>query len=435
MAKGDVGSRAVFFNFATNLGISALNLFTGVVTARLLQPTGRGELAAVLLWPTILADLGILGTNWALTREISARPNEEAQLAITALKVSLVLGVISMGVGYLAIPWLLPADKRYLAWIAQFFLLWLPVKFICLNLMALDHGSLRWRRFNFIRVSMVLPYALFLLLFIIWQIVSLLWFVIALLTSNVITAILLLIFHRHNFVQCSGNSIGGIEILRKGMPFFGAALSAVIAMQIDKALVVTLLPAEAVGCYAAALSFASAHTALGLALGLTSFAALANEPDRWHQGRYLAKIFRQSTLLYLGAGSLVALVAPVAIVPLFGQKFSPAMVPAAIMALTTSLQSLGNILNEGLRGLGNPLPGIVSQLLGSAVVAILAWMVVPTYGIVGLAWITALGGGLQLILLAGVVLWLFGLKPSHLWGVRVNEVKALYGRIAALLPN
>jgi len=435
MTQGKVGSKAIVNTFATNVIISAMNLFTGVIAARLLQPAGRGELATIILWPSIIVSLGIMGTNWALSREVSCRPNDEANLARTAMVVSLTLAVLSMVLGYIVVPYLLPTDKIYLLNITRIYLLWIPLKFVCLNLLALDYGGLHWRRFNFYRISEPIWYFICLLAFWVYKIRYVSWFVIALLVSNLVTASIQFFYHRQGISQGHATVTSSLCILRKGLPFFGAALSGVAATQIDKALLVTLLPTEAVGWYVAAFAFASAHGALGLALGLTSFAALANEREPLYQGRYLATIFRQSTLLYLGAGSLVALMAPMAIVPLFGEKFAPAVTPAAIMALTTSFNALGNILNEGLRGLGNTLPGIIAQLLGTGVVVLGAWIMVPSHGIIGLAWATVVGGGFQLLMLVGVVIWLFGLKPAQLWGVRVEEVKALYGRIFSLLPN
>jgi len=41
------------------------------LTARILGPAARGELATVMLWPMILSNLGLLGCNWAWPRVAS----------------------------------------------------------------------------------------------------------------------------------------------------------------------------------------------------------------------------------------------------------------------------------------------------------------------------------------------------------------------------
>src|SRR5690349_13378859 len=48
------------------IGLLAIGALTGLLSARLLGPQGRGELAALTLWPLTLISLTHLGTNSAL---------------------------------------------------------------------------------------------------------------------------------------------------------------------------------------------------------------------------------------------------------------------------------------------------------------------------------------------------------------------------------
>lgn len=429
-----VNSQAVWQVFLTNLTIQAFNVITGVLTARILQPEGRGELAAIILWPSILAGLGILGTNWALTREAAAHPEKEADLARAAVVLGVLQAALFMALGYFLVPHLLPADKQHLTNLTRIYLMFLPFNFVCLNLLALDQGRLRWGSYNLVRLSVVLPYFLCILWFWLARVNRVSWFVMALLISSLIAVAFRLYVQRAEIRRGLVHLKEALRILRQGVPFFLAAVSGVAALQVDKTLVVTLLSTSAVGCYAAAFTFASAHGSLGGALGVTSFAALANEPDPYRQGQYLARVFRQASLLYVGAGSAVALLAPLCIVPLFGPGFAPAVAPAAILALATSFNALGQVLNEGLRGRGTTSPGIAGQLVGGGVVACAAWIWVPLYGLKGLAWAAVCGSLVQLLVLTTAVMILLPLKPTHLWGLRREELKILSSRVLALLP-
>jgi O-antigen/teichoic acid export membrane protein len=429
-----VTSQAVWQTFLTNLAIQVCNVVTGVLTARLLQPEGRGELAAIILWPTILADLGILGTNWSLTREAAAHPEKEDNLARTGVVLGMVQAILFMALGYFLVPYLLPAAKGHLIKITRVYLLFLPLHIVILNLMALDHGRLRWKRYNLLRLLEYLPYLVCILCLWLVRATQVVWFVLALLINFMIVASFRLYLQRAEIRRGLVHLKESLQILRQGFPFFLAAVSGVAALQVDKTLVVSLLPSEAVGCYAAAFTFASAHAGLGIALGITSFAALANEPDPSAQGQYLASVFRQATLLYLGAGSAVALLAPLGIVPLFGPGFAPAMAPAAILAIATSCNALAQVLNQGLRGRGNTTPGIVGPLIGSGVVVWAAWVWTPSYGLKGLAWATVCGSLVQLLVLLAAVLVLLPLRPAYLWGLRWGEVKILFDRLLALWP-
>jgi O-antigen/teichoic acid export membrane protein len=203
---------------------------------------------------------------------------------------------------------------------------------------------------------------------------------------------------------------------------------------VDKALVVGLLPVELVGCYAAAITFASAHLSLGSALGITSFVCLANESDPGRRSSFLAHIFRQSTWLYIIAGSGVALLAPILITPLFGRVFQAAVKPAVVLAIATSLIGLSRVLDEGLRGMGLAYPGTAANLLGGGLVALTAWHLIPPYGLMGLAVAAVLGALARLLLLMGAVMFLLKVGMGELWGLRVEELKAVAARIYRLIP-
>lgn len=431
---GRVNSKIVFHTFLANLAISGSSVATGIITARLLLPAGRGELATVMLWPAILAALGIMGTNWAITREAAARAEKEADFVHTVFILSIILAGVMGAIGYFLIPYLLPADKQHLIGLTRIYLLLLPLNFMNINLLALDHGRMHWRRFNLLRLSVVIPYLIIILVFWIIKIGKVEWFILALLISNLFTLILLWSFHWREIIHGRTKINEMLSLVKKGLPFFYASFGLVLSQQLDKALVVSLLSTKMVGYYAAAFSFASAHASLGLSLGLTSFAALANESDFRSQGQYLSQVFRQATLLYIGAGAAVALLAPLVIVPLFGASFAPAVGPAVVLSLATSLASLGNIMNEGLRGLGITYPGIVSQLLGGGVLGLGAWQLVPKYGLSGMAWAAVFGALTHIIIQMGAAAFILKLSPSQLWGIRLTEMRILYGRLLAILP-
>src|ERR1019366_10537717 len=115
-------SRANIGTFFTSLAIQGCGLITGVVTARLLGPAGRGELATVILWPTIMSNLGLMGCNWALAREVAKDPHREADGVCCAMTIGIAVAILYFILGYLLLPYVLPRDRGYL----------LPLTRICL---------------------------------------------------------------------------------------------------------------------------------------------------------------------------------------------------------------------------------------------------------------------------------------------------------------
>src|ERR1700720_1722296 len=97
-------SKANIATFSTSLAIQFCGLITGILTARILGPTARGELATVMLWPVILTNLGLLGCNWALAREVAAEPRNESDWILAAVAVGFVAACVCLAAGY----WLVP---------------------------------------------------------------------------------------------------------------------------------------------------------------------------------------------------------------------------------------------------------------------------------------------------------------------------------------
>ncbi len=144
---------------ATSIAIQACGLITGIVTARSLGPEARGAFVAILLWPTIFSNLGLAGANWAVARAVAADPHRAAHWTRVSVLLALMLSAAVATVGYFAVPLLLPADKQDLVSLSRLGLLLVPLDIFNQLLLATEHGQMRWRRYNAIRVAFYLVYA------------------------------------------------------------------------------------------------------------------------------------------------------------------------------------------------------------------------------------------------------------------------------------
>ena len=79
--------------FGTNIVIVLAGVLTGVLSARFLLPGGRGELAAVLLWPQLIAGLGLMSLKEAITHRASHSAIDHAALTSNGLVVAGLLAV------------------------------------------------------------------------------------------------------------------------------------------------------------------------------------------------------------------------------------------------------------------------------------------------------------------------------------------------------
>jgi len=412
--------------------IQACGAATGILTARLLGPVARGELATVVLWPIILSNLGLMGVNWVIAREVAKEPERESDWAAVGIAVGLVTALLYLLAGYFLIPLLLPADRGYLLPVARLCLLLIPLEIFNQILLAAEHGRMRWRRYNLLRLSFFLFYLALIGFLAASRRAQVRWFVSAFLISHLLALLLRLWIQRRSLAAGKLRLEGCRHLLRAGAPYLGATVSNLVSVQLDTILVGSLLNTEAAGIYTVASAFANGQSSLGDALGITSFAIVSNEKNAGSQEKIITETFRQSALVSCGVGLALAFLIPFLVVPLFGFAYSQSIWPGVVLALAASLAGSTNILNQGLRGAGRPHAGLVSQLLGTGVLALAALFFLRRFGLMGMAWAVFLSACTQvLVLVAAAANWL-KISPLHFWPFGAQNFRLFFQQVSAL---
>jgi O-antigen/teichoic acid export membrane protein len=425
-------SKANFGTLSTSVAIQACGAVTGIMTARLLGPVARGELATVILWPTILCNLGLMGCNWVLAREVAKDPERERDWVVVGVVVGLGTSALYLLAGNLLIPLLLPSDRTYLLPIARLCLLLIPLDIFNQVLLAAEHGRMRWRRYNLLRLSYFIFYLLLIVRIGVTRRYQVRWFVSAFLASQLLAALLRFWIQRKSLATGNLRVERCGHLLRAGAPYFGATISNLISLQLDTILVVNLLNTEAAGIYAVAAAFANGQSSLGDALGITSFAVLSNERNSESQEKLITGMFRQSALVLCGVGMFLSCLIPFLVVPLFGFEFSRAIWPAVVLALASSSTALGNILNQGLRGTGRPHAGLLSQLAGISVMAITALIFLRRFGLMGMAFAVLISACSQLLVLVSMAAKWLKVSPLEFWPFRAENVRLFWNQVVGL---
>ena len=83
----------------TNVAILGGNALAGLISARALGPTGRGQLAIVVLWSGLINVIGIIGLPSSCSYHVARWPDRRATLAVlfrrTALRQAAVMTALS----------------------------------------------------------------------------------------------------------------------------------------------------------------------------------------------------------------------------------------------------------------------------------------------------------------------------------------------------
>ena len=379
MEDRHIGARALVGTGLAGLFIQACTVLQGILLARLLGPTGRGELAVVILWPSIFAGLGLFGTDVAISRAAAQERGGRLQaLTRTAFVLGLGTAAVSMAIGYMVLPLLLPGDRAHLLRLTNLFLAFILLNHLGLNLIAVDQGAGSFRRFNLSRVILY-PTHLFLLLGI-WLtgLRGIFWFALAALLAQ---ASVVLFRSGLAWRECPlrGPLFPPGRLLRQGLTFGLARAVETVYQYADKALLLWLLGVHQLGLYAAAVTAGGAINSLANSSGMVTFTMAAQSaPARGFEP--VARVFRAVLLLWLLLGGLLMAAMPYLFPLVYGREFAGAVGAAILLVPGAAFAGLSCLLEQTLRGQGRAFVGIEAKLAGLAVMILIGYFVSQTWG-------------------------------------------------------
>jgi enterobacterial common antigen flippase len=425
-----VGARAFLQTLGANVTIQLLAIGQGVLLARLLSPTGRGEFAAAILWPTIFAAIGGCGVSTALARQ-AARGEDFARITRTGLYLSCLTGLLTLGLCAISLPFLLNDTPPSVLLGAKWFLAYIVFNHIAIAFVAIDQGAGRFGRYNLTRLILN-PVHLGLMV-ILWLIGvrDVVWFVVSLMIANgVVAAVRLCLGLRGRPIIGHGLSL--VKTLREALPFGLANLITPLFQHIDKALLLYLLGTRELGIYTVALAAASVANSLAGSAQTVSF-SIAAQAGALGGFERVAKVFRLTACLWITAGIPLAVILPWLLPLLYGREFADAVLPSILLLPAMAFAGQANILEQALRGQGRPFAGLEARIVAIAVFALATLLLVSKWAILGVvaAFIIA-----QAILLLALVLaagWHWRMPVTSLLVLGKQDFVELAGRLYGVL--
>ena len=383
---------------AADLALVILSAFSGILMARLLGPTGRGELAVTILWPSVIAALGTLGVREALTYERARAFYPASALVGTALVLAAVQSIPLMGFGVLLIPWLTRAQSLDVTKASLMFVLFIPPNLLTHYALGLLQGSLEIPIFNALRL--VVSVVHFGAVLVLWALgLVTVWNVtLGLLVANAcaalatVTAIL---------VKCGARWKLNIELLRRlfayGLRNHVGSISSMLNQRVDQMLMAVLITPEQLGWYVVAVNVSSLARLPSGAFATLVFPRVAAGGSA-EQRRLTALYSRLNATATLGMGLVLVLLIPVLVPLVYGQAYTPSVIPAEILAVATIFVAIGQAWSGSLRGLGRPseparaevislLATVVGlallliplDILGAALTSLIAYLIASAY--------------------------------------------------------
>ncbi len=361
---------ALWQSVGTGVAIQFTLMASGPLIARLLGPTGRGELAAIIIWPAALTFFGTLGLPAGTTYAIARGRGQPRELSRRMLKYALPQTVVILAVQFGIFEAVLGGRGRSVWEAGLVSLILVPILLGQQYGIALLQGAQRFRLFNAARVLPTALYATFVTVIFVMHRHSLMAIVLAWIVANAATTLLCFVgVYAFADAQREHPATTDREMFSFGLRGLFVSGSPIEAVRLDQMALAIFLPAAALGTYVVGLAITNLPSFVSKSVGVVAFPTVAAEKD----ATKARKMVMRYTLLDLWLSLLI--VAPLLVVAhwiiplLFGNAFKDAVVISYIILPGTVFLSVRRVLAEGLRGLGHPVIGTVAEVVA------LGWLI------------------------------------------------------------
>ena len=416
----------VIETIANSVLVVLVNICTGVITARLLGPEGRGELASILLGLQVASLLAIVGLPTSSIYHIKKSPEHRSNIVGSVFLLAILFGSIAAIISWVAIPYWLKDYPPAIVTAAQFTVLLTPL----LSLFQVATPVLRARDgFGIFNAVRLLPPILTLLSLILLALNNLRSPVVISLTYSLAHSSILIWPLLWIWRDCRPRLSGNGKTIRQLIRFSARSLAVDVAntvtMYIDRILLVYLIAPSAVGLYVVAVNMAQPLKEIGWSIALVLFPkASGYERDQAIDVSGLAT--RAGLLVMLATGVPLIIIAPMFLEVLFGEEFLPAAPVFRLLVIATILGSTADIMAQAFLATGKP--GIVSILRSLELAMLIASLgfFVPQFGLMGAAWAILAAASVRFLSIWASYPLLLGKAPPRLY-LSPSDIRRIRG--------
>jgi O-antigen/teichoic acid export membrane protein len=437
MPKHRSFSRSIGLTLAGNGAISAIGLVSGTLAARLLGPTGRGELAAIQMWGLFLTSFALLGMPDALVYFAARDPARSASYSASAVTLALLGGMPLLCLAYFAMPLLLSAQNAQVVSEARLYLLvgiTAMLGQVPLNAIRGRSDFLLWNSLRVIGTILgLLPLVLAWLLH---RCTSEFVATLNLIFWGVLYNLIILLLipfrlpgpYQPNFRDWK-------PMLSFGLPCVVTVLPQTLNLRLDQMLMAAILVPQTLGLYVVSVAWAGIMTPLFQSVSIVLFPHIASNSSRTEQAVVLGRIVRLGVPFAVCLAGLMALITPLAVPLIFGVRFQASVASAVVLVVAGAVLGINQLLEEGLRGLGAPKAVMWSEFAGLILTFLLLAFLLKPMGIMGAALASLLGYSAVAIQLFYWTHILIGCSISSLLFPSVSEALDILGEMRLRLKN
>lgn len=391
-------------SITAGVGGQLLLLISGPLVARILGVEGRGYLAALYVWPGMLAALGTLGIPVACSYFLNSEPGQTTRILGAVYRMAIGQAVILTAILGAFLYWWGRGKPEEVQFAMYPTLLIIPAGLAQEYALAVLQGKQRYSVFNAMRLLPALLYAIcVVILFLLHEnrlfVVVSLW-VSTFLLAGVTTTVVAL---RQTQIDWDIKSDLRRRIRKFGLHGHLGAIAPVDSLRLDQLAASIFLAPAALGIYVVGYAFTNLPRFISQSAGMVAYPAIAQRQGFAEKGRLVWRYFWGVTLINCAISAILIVSMPFLVTLFFGKEFLASVSIAQILLVGTTFAASRRILVEGLRGHGYP------QVSSLAEVSMYPWLLTGgaflmwVYGVKGLAIGVTIGYVLSLAV--ALVIW------------------------------
>ncbi|MGP1384737.1 MAG: lipopolysaccharide biosynthesis protein [Thainema sp.] len=381
--KGEDSASATVQTLFARFLIIGVNMGTGVITARFLGPEGRGEQAAMILWPIFLANVLTLGLPSAVVYNFRKHPENRSKFFAAALLIGTFAGFFATAVGIIFMPAFLKNYSDPTIQFARLLMFNAPIALVQLIILSALEANEEFSASN--RLRLLIPsITLFLLVGLLVTntlnpYTSALAYIL-----NGVPVFLWTLIQLYRKIKPKWNHIYQATrlLIGYGIRSYGINLLGALATNIDQALVIGFLSPTAMGTYVVALSLSRILNIFQNSFSTVLFPKAAARPIN-----EIIDMIGRATRLNLVAmiliGAMVIIFSQLLLKILYGSEFIDAALVLKILTIQVVLNGTTMMLAQAFMASGSPGVVTVLQGIGLALNVPLMLVLIPSMGLIG----------------------------------------------------
>jgi O-antigen/teichoic acid export membrane protein len=411
--------------------ILSVNVFTGILSARLLGAAGKGEQTAIAMWPQLMPWCLTLGLPTALVYCTKRSSQRKGNYFTAALLLSGVVGLMACGLGWLLLPYWLSHLGGHVVFWSQICMLLVPYAMmspLAQSIMeahgkfAVENALVLAAAFSTVCILVVLGAA---------GVASPVTVAIAYLAGGVPAGVAGIVYA----TRLSRPTIRDLltsahELLHYGLRQYGSDLFVALSANVDQFLIAGFLPPKIVGVYIVLVSLCRVLNLILQSVYIVLFPTVVGKPLHTISEAVCCAA-RINTAISLVPAVLIGLSGAQLIQFVYGREFVTSSIVIWLLLGDTLLNGISRLLAQTMMAIGRP--GVITILnaLHFVIFIPLSLILLPRYQIVGVAAAMVVATSARVLLTVACYPRVLGLERPRLL-LSLSDLKFVHNRLREL---